>query len=236
MERKKNFYKFLYLEKKASKKADLVVTISEDEEKYMQKFTHKDKLITISNIHYPKKTIKKVPSFYERENILFVGSIHPPNVDAVKFLIDEIMPIVWAKNNSIGINIIGNVNEVMREIIHPNVKLLGYVPDMEEFLLKSKMMVAPLRYGAGVKGKIGQAFEYFLPVITTPIGAEGMKLENQKNAIIAENKENFAEAILDLYSNEDLWKTLQNNSEDSLFPFSKENLENKIDLIEKNLL
>ena len=202
----------------------------------MQKFTHKDKLITISNIHYPKQTIKEVPSFYERENILFVGSIHPPNVDAVKFLIDEIMPIVWAKNNSIGINIIGNVNEVMKEIIHPNVKLLGYVPDMEEFLLKSKMMVAPLRYGAGVKGKIGQAFEYFLPVITTPIGAEGMKLENQKNTIIAENKENFAEAILDLYSNEDLWKNLQNNSENSLFPFSKENLENKIDLIEKNLL
>ena len=97
-------------------------------------------------------------------------------------------------------------------------------------------MVAPLRYGAGVKGKIGQAFEYFLPVITTPIGAEGMKLENQKNAIIAENKKNFAEAILDLYSNGDLWKNLQNNSENSLFPFSKENLENKIDLIEKNLL
>ena len=233
---KKNFYKFLYLEKKASQKADLVVTISEDEEKYMQKFSNKNKLITISNIHYPKKTIKEVPSFYERENILFVGSIHPPNVDTVKFLIDEIMPIVWAKNNSIGINIIGNVNEVMKEIVHPNVKFLGYVPDMEEFLLKSKIMVAPLRYGAGVKGKIGQAFEYFLPVITTPIGAEGMKLENQKNAIIAENKENFAEAILELYSNEDLWKNLQNNSENSLFPFSKENLENKIDLIEKNLL
>ena len=124
----------------------------------------------------------------------------------------------------------------MEEIVHPNVKFLGYVPDMEEFLLKSKIMVAPLRYGAGVKGKIGQAFEYFLPVITTPIGAEGMKLENQKNAIIAENKENFAEAILELYSNEDLWKNLQNNSENSLFPFSKENLENKIDLIEKNLL
>ena len=63
-----------------------------------------------------------------------------------------------------------------------------------------------------------------------------MKLENHKNAIIAENKEDFAEAILNLYSNEDLWKTLQSNSEDSLFPFSKENLENKIDLIEKNLL
>ena len=233
---KKNFYKFLYLEKKASQKADLVVTVSEDEEKYMQKFANKDKLLTISNIHYPKKTIEEVLSFYERENILFVGSIHPPNVDAVEFLINEIMPIVWTKNNSIGVNIVGNVNEVMKEIVHPNVKFLGYVPDMEEILLKSKIMVAPLRYGAGVKGKIGQAFEYFLPVVTTPIGAEGMKLENHKNAIIAENKEDFAEAILNLYSNEDLWKTLQNNSEDSLFPFSKENLENKIDLIEKNLL
>jgi len=83
-------------------------------------------------------------------------------------------------------------------------------------------MLAPLRYGAGIKGKIGQAFEYYLPVVTTSIGAEGMKLINGKNALIEDTKEEFAQAIIELYTNEVLWTELQNNSERSLEPFSKE--------------
>lgn len=97
-------------------------------------------------------------------------------------------------------------------------------------------MVAPLRYGAGVKGKIGQAFEYFLPVISSSIGVEGMRLENRKNVLIADEKETFATAILELYHNEELWKHLQKFSKDSLAPFSKENLYNQIDIIERRLL
>ena len=231
---KKNFYKFLYLEKKASKKADLIITVSKDEEEYMQKFANKDKLLTISNIHYPKKNIAEVPTFYERKNILFVGSIHPPNIDAVHYLIKDIMPIVWQKDNSIGVDIVGNLKDTIdhHALQHPMITFHGYVPDMEEFLLKSKIMVAPLRYGAGVKGKIGQAFEYFLPVVTSGIGAEGMRLENNRNALIADNKENFAKAILTLYHDENLWGKLQSFSEESLFPFSLKNLENQIEKIE----
>ena len=231
---KKNFYKFLYLEKKASKKADLVITVSRDEEEYMQRFTDKDKLLTISNIHYPKKTIGEVPSFYERKNILFVGSIHPPNIDAVHYLINDIMPIVWQKDNTIRVDIVGNLKDTINSDILKNsmVTFHGYMPDMENFLLKSKIMVAPLRYGAGVKGKIGQAFEYFLPVITSGIGAEGMLLENNKNALIADNKEDFAQAILTLYRDKNLWNKLQSFSEESLAPFSSKNLENQIEKIE----
>jgi glycosyltransferase involved in cell wall biosynthesis len=85
-------------------------------------------------------------------------------------------------------------------------------------------MVAPLRSGAGVKGKIGQAFEYFLPVITSKIGAEGMELIDNSNAILAESAEEFAASILSLYTDKLLWTHLQSNSEKSLEPFSKEKL------------
>ena len=69
-------------------------------------------------------------------------------------------------------------------------------------------MIAPLRYGAGVKGKIGQAFEYYLPVITTDIGAEGMNLTNNHHAIITNDSTEFANKIIELYENEELWKKL----------------------------
>lgn len=232
---KKDYYKTLYREKLASKKADIVITVSDKEKEYMEQFVEPEKITTISNIHYLKKNIEEVPPFYERKNILFVGSIHPPNIDAVDFLLSDIMPLVWEKDNTIMVDIVGNVKDVIPDIQHPNVKMHGYVSDMEQFLLNSKIMVAPLRYGAGVKGKIGQAFEYFLPVITTDIGAEGMQLENHKNSLIADKKVDFANAILELYHNEELWKTLQSNSENSLYPFSLQRLNHQIDDIHKKL-
>ena len=83
-------------------------------------------------------------------------------------------------------------------------------------------MVAPLRYGAGVKGKVGQAFEYHLPVITSTIGAEGMHLTHNENVLIEDTKEGFAEAIINLYTNNELWKKLHDNSETTLAPFSRQ--------------
>lgn len=231
---KKNYFKYLRKEKFAASKADVVITISDDEKKYMEKFIRPEKLITLSNIHYPKKTVNEVPAFNDRSGILFVGSIHPPNVDAVNFLINDIMPLVWNKNNTIKLNIVGNVNQVMKEIKHPNVTFHGYVSEMDSFLLKNRIMVAPLRYGAGVKGKIGQSFEYALPVVTTSVGAEGMKLLNRKNALISDKKEDFANDILELYSNRELWEKLQANSENSLHPFSIQNLNHQINTIEKS--
>lgn len=233
---KKNYWKFLRLEKKAATKSNIVVAISEEEKNYMQQFVEPNKLVTISNIHYLKKKTDEVPEFDDRKGILFVGSIHPPNIDAVNFLLQDIMPIVWKEEPAITVNIVGNVNEVMPEFKHPQIVFHGYVSDMENFLLENRLMVAPLRYGAGVKGKIGQAFEYHLPVVTTSIGAEGMGLADGINALIVDKKEGFADNIIRLYRNSKLWKKLQRNSEKSLYPFSREMLSQKIELIENKQL
>ena len=71
--------------------------------------------------------------------------------------------------------------------------------------------VAPLRYGAGVKGKIGSAMAVGLPVVTTPIGAEGMSLTDEKNILIAESAEQFADSIVRLYTEETLWNRISYN-------------------------
>ncbi len=138
------------------------------------------------------------------------------------------MPIVWNKLPDLKVEILGNLKEQILDINNPNMIFHGYVPEIESYFNEAKFMVAPLRYGAGVKGKIGQSFEYYLPLITTEIGAEGMFLKHNKNALIVNNEEDFAHEIINLYENKELWEKLQSNSEDSLKPFSIEILKETI--------
>jgi len=221
---RKKYKKYFEIETKLAKKADYIIAISDIEKEIMKDYIASEKLLTISNIHYPKIVKSLTLPFENRKDLLFIGSSHSPNLDALYFLYKEIMPIVWNTLPEVKVNIIGNINEKIKDINHPNIIFAGYVPDIVDFFVSNKIMIAPLRFGAGVKGKIGQAFEFYLPVITTSIGAEGMNLTDHKNAIIRDNPLDFANSIIDLYQNKELWLKLQNNSENSLSSFSLENL------------
>lgn len=233
-ELQKLYKKFYQYELEAAEKADIVIPISEQEKVYMGKFCENRKLHVISNIHYPRIKKEETPRFQDRSGILFVGSKHTPNIDAVNYLIDEIMPEVWKVNPAIKLHVVGDLDKHIDEEKKTlkNVVFHGFVEDIEPFYLNTKYMIAPLRYGAGVKGKIGQAFEYYLPVITNKIGAEGMNLQDGINILDANTTEKFAEQILRLYNDEVLWKKLQDNSEKSLRPFSVEKLKGSIQFIE----
>ncbi|MGJ1388219.1 glycosyltransferase [Sphingobacterium spiritivorum] len=228
-----NYAKYLKEEQKAAQLADIIVPISDQEAQYMREFSGRDEMVVISNIHYTKVTIAEIPDFEEREGIFFIGSQHHPNIDAVRFLAHEIMPLIWSTHPEIHLHIVGNLNLVMEEIKHPQIHFYGYVPDVSKHYRKHRLMVAPLRSGAGVKGKIGQAFEYFMPVVTSKIGAEGMNMQDNVNALLAEDAQEFAAKIIQLYTNKEVWHYIQSNSEDSLTPFSKENLYKKIQEIEQ---
>lgn len=219
---RKRYKKFYKIETKLAKKANVVVAISDEEKKYISKFINPNRVKTISNVHYPKIDINKVLPFEERKDLLFIGSTHTPNIDAIYYLYNEIMPLVWKKNKTIKVNIVGNLNEEIKNIVHPNFIFHGYVENIETIFNTNKMMIAPLRYGAGVKGKLGQALEYYLPIISSEIGVEGMFLTHNENALIANNAEDFAKEIINLYENKELWLKLQKKSEESLKPFSRE--------------
>ncbi len=228
---KREYERLKHLESFAAKKADYVLTISDFDQNYMTQFCDISKIITLSNVHYLKTTVDNTLSFEQRNDILFIGSSHAPNIDALYFLYNEVMPLVWKKIPDLKVNIIGNVKDFVKNIDNPNFIFKGFVPDIELHFSSHKLMIAPLRYGAGVKGKIGQAFEYFLPVVTTSIGAEGMQLINGDNALINDDAVGLANSIIELYSNKNIWLKLQGNSEKSLFPFSKEKLKMQISKI-----
>jgi glycosyltransferase involved in cell wall biosynthesis len=89
-----------------------------------------------------------------------------------------------------------------------HVRILGYVPDVTPFFNGCRLSVAPLRYGAGVKGKINQSLAYGLPVVATTQAMEGMFLENGESVLVADEPQEFAYQVLRLYRNPALWEKL----------------------------
>jgi glycosyltransferase involved in cell wall biosynthesis len=138
--------------------------------------------------------------------MLFVGNfLHGPNVDAVTWLIEDILP----KVHGLGLTVVGgNPPQHLVERAGPRVSFAGYVPDMTPYLDAARVSVAPLRYGAGMKGKIGEAMAAGLPVVTTPIGAEGMGLVDGMSALISSTAEGFAAAVTQLAGDRALWESI----------------------------
>jgi len=91
------------------------------------------------------------------------------------------------------------------------VRILGYVPNVAPFFDSCRLSVAPLRYGAGVKGKINQSLAFGLPVVATRQAVEGMFLEDGESVRIADEPTDFAAAVLRLYADHSLWERLSRN-------------------------
>ncbi len=139
----------------------------------------------------------------DSKGLLFVGSFgHHPNVDAVRWLITEIMPKVWERLCDIPVYIIGAAPPAELQMAESdNVRFCGFVEENElpKYYGRCRMAVAPLRYGAGMKGKVLEAMYYGTPILTTSIGAEG--LEGNTGVMIADSAREFADCIIESYNN-----------------------------------
>jgi GT2 family glycosyltransferase/SAM-dependent methyltransferase/glycosyltransferase involved in cell wall biosynthesis len=193
------------------KEADETWVVSEAErELLLHDFPGKqiEVVSNIVNIQAPKT------SFAERAGFLFIGSfLHPPNVDAVLYFVNDIYPLVTQTLPAVKFYIIGH--QAPPEIValgSENIIVVGAVPEVLSFFESVKLSVAPLRYGAGVKGKINQSMGFGVPVIATSIAVEGMCLRDRQDVLIADKPEEFASALIDLYQSEDLWRRLSGNS------------------------
>ena len=93
-----------------------------------------------------------------------------------------------------------------------DIVVTGFVKDVSPYFDNCRVFVAPLRFGAGMKGKITQCMSLGLPLVTTTIGAEGIGLVNGINALIADDPREFAESVLKLYSDEQLWNSFSKSS------------------------
>ncbi len=144
-----------------------------------------------------------------------------PNIDAVLWLCEAIMPLVWEKIPEVTVTLLGsNPTQEVIALKSDKVQVPGYISDVSSYFLSHRVFVSPLRYGAGMKGKIGQSLEYGLPIVSTDIGIEGMNLIPGKHILIANKAEKFAAQIIRLYQDEQLWQKLAANAEEALLPFT----------------
>lgn len=224
--RAKELVHYKHIETELCKQADKIAVISDKEKEFMTAFVDKSKLFTVSNVHNLKVKPEEMPPFEKRDGIFFIGTfLHDPNVDAVEVLHNNIMPLVWKILPDLKITIIGSeASEDIEKMNSDRFEIAGFVENIIPYYEKCFASVSPLRFGAGVKGKIGQALEYTLPVLTTDIGAEGMFLEDGITALISGNEDyqKFADNIIEICTNKATWDTLHNNSEKAIYPFSIE--------------
>ena len=215
--------KFLKIELENCQLADTVIAISKtDKQLLKQHFNASEKVVLLSNIHQHIDKNSDFIGFENRKDILFVGSFrHDPNNDAVKYLKQIIMPLVWQTLPDVKVNIVGSyITEDIKVLASSRFNLLGFVDNINVTLNSTKLFVAPLRFGAGIKGKIGQSLEHSLPLVTTDVGAEGFDFENQQKIMIANSAEEIAKKIVALYTNKTLWDAASDSCQSILKPFS----------------
>ena len=169
---------------------------------------------------HPEKSIEVVSNIVDapgsvtpfplRSDILFIGSFqHPPNTDAVLFFAREIFPQVRAALPGIKFYIIGDkAPPDVVALADEDIVVTGYQADVSSYFNRIRLSIAPLRYGAGVKGKVNQSMGLGVPVVATSVAVEGMDLQSRVHALIADDPAEFAAAIVEVYQSEDLWRTI----------------------------
>jgi glycosyltransferase involved in cell wall biosynthesis len=176
----------------------------------------------LSNVHQHIKKDRSFMPFEKRNDLLFIGGFkHAPNEDAVLYLRNKIMPKIWEVHPNMVMNIIGSYpTDKVLQLDSKFFKIHGFVDDVTPYFKSAKAFVAPLRYGAGIKGKIGQSLEFSLPVITTDVGAEGFDFSPYNSIMIANDSETFIKNLLEVISNKTVFDNLSNHAETILKPFS----------------
>ena len=190
--------------------ADVTFVVSDTERACLATTNPLATVRVVSNIH---RVMGSQTPYSERRHLLFVGGFgHPPNVDAVEFFCRAVFPLISARLPDLKIYIVGSHPPAsVARLASENVLILGYVPDIEPLLHRCRASVAPLRFGAGVKGKVHLSMSYGLPVVMTSLAADGMFVKHGESALIADDPQSFCNEVVRLYQDELLWTRLSEN-------------------------
>jgi len=203
---------------------DVTVVVSEREGKQVEHDVPGANVLVVPNVHDLKPD---VPPPEGRSGIIFIGGFeHVPNVDAAVCLVREVMPAVWAELGAVKVTIVGSkVPPEVRALASPLVDVAGWVKDLEPLLESSRLLLAPLRYGAGMKGKVTQCMAAGLPVVTTSIGAESLTVASgpdlliepdQQCLLIADDARKLAGEAVRLYTDDELWLRLSRGGQEMI--------------------
>ena len=152
--------------------------------------------------------------FPDRTDLMFLGGFrHQPNVDAVLHLVRDILPFIHQQLPGVSLTIVGSdPPPEVRALEGPSVRVVGYVEDLGPSFEATRVMVAPLRYGAGYKGKVAMSLAYGVPAVLTSIAAEGMGLTDGSEVLVADDPREFARSVVRLYGDQTLWEKLSDRA------------------------
>jgi glycosyltransferase involved in cell wall biosynthesis len=141
------------------------------------------------------------------------GSHHPPNSDAILYFLSEIFPLIQQKIPQIKFHLVGgNPIEEITALASENIIIHGYVEDLNKFLEGIRISVAPMRFGAGMKGKVCTTLGCGVPTIGTKIGFEGMGYLRNLNLMLADTVSEMAEKVCQIYLKKETWCKLSKES------------------------
>jgi glycosyltransferase involved in cell wall biosynthesis len=187
------------------RQADAVLTHSSEEAILLESHLPKTK---IHIVRWPVAIHPHKRGFFNRNGIGFIGSgDHAPNSDGLAWLIREIMPLVWNKNPDIYLHIAGsNWKKHLFANCDSRVILHGHVGDLQTFFSRLRLTVAPLRFGAGVKGKVLESFAAGVPCVMSKIASEGISIEPGLSQLVERDAFAFANKVIEIYHNKKLYE------------------------------
>lgn len=197
-------------------RSDATFVVSEVERDLLAKELPDSRVDVLSNLH--RMGGEGLP-FEQRRDLMFVGGFrHPPNVDAACWFVDQVWPLLREQEPELRFHCIGGdvPPEVQALSTRPGVFVHGHVPDLTPLLAGVRLTVAPLRYGAGVKGKVNQPMAHGQPVVATACAIEGMHLQPGVDVLVADDAAGFAAAVLRVYREPDLWQQLARNGRENI--------------------
>jgi GT2 family glycosyltransferase/glycosyltransferase involved in cell wall biosynthesis len=196
-------------------RADVTLVVSDVERDLLADLAPQAKVIVLSNIHDRHEHGRP---FAQRAGLLFVGGFrHPPNTDAVLWYANEILPRIRTGLPGVKSYIVGaDPPATIRSLATDDLVIAGFVPDLTPYLEGCRVSISPLRYGAGVKGKVNQAMSFGLPVVATTPSIEGMHLTPGIDVLVGDDPQAFADAVVFAYQDQALWERLAAGGRDNV--------------------
>jgi glycosyltransferase involved in cell wall biosynthesis len=192
-------------------RSDATLVVSEVERSLLARDAPAAKVEILSNLHHING---RGQTFAQRHDLVFVGGFrHPPNVDAVRWFATDVFPLIRAQAPEMVFHCIGSDTPAEIDALgsEPGIRIHGHVPDLSPYMDGARIAVAPLRFGAGVKGKVNLSMAHGQPVVATACAVEGMHLRDGEDVLVADDAASFAAAVLRLYRDEALWQRLADN-------------------------
>ena len=191
-----------------AKACDITLVVSPYEQQVLAEEMPELRVEVISNIHEVYGSQK---GFADRRDIMFIGGYqHTPNVDGIMWFADEILPLISAEIPELTLHIIGSKAPEQVEKLgeREHIRFHGFVEDIEPFMQDIRIAVAPLRFGAGVKGKVNMSMSHGQPVVGTRVAVEGMYTTHRQDVMMADEAAAFAKDVIELYQDPQLWQQI----------------------------